>query len=54
MLAIGIIGVPIYARLTRASVLSIRERDFVIAARCTGAGGSRICSVTSCPTRSRL
>jgi peptide/nickel transport system permease protein len=42
MVAIGIIGVPIYARLTRASVLSIRERDYVVAARCTGASGTRI------------
>ncbi len=42
MLAIGIIGVPIYARLTRASVLALKERDFVVAARCTGASGARI------------
>lgn len=42
MLAIGIIGVPIYARLTRASVLALKERDFVTAARCTGASGGRI------------
>jgi peptide/nickel transport system permease protein len=42
MLAIGLISIPIYARLTRASVLSLRERDFVLAARCTGASGRRI------------
>ncbi len=42
MLAIGIIGVPVYARLTRASVLALKERDYVVAARCTGASGARI------------
>jgi peptide/nickel transport system permease protein len=42
MLAIGLISVPIYARQTRASVLSLKERDFVLAARCMGASGTRI------------
>jgi peptide/nickel transport system permease protein len=36
MIAIGIVAVPIYARLTRGQVLSLRERDFVIAARSIG------------------
>jgi peptide/nickel transport system permease protein len=34
--AIGIVGIPIYARVMRASVLSIKERDFVIATRALG------------------
>ena len=42
MLAIGLISVPIYARQTRASVLSLKEREFVLAARCMGATGTRI------------
>jgi|SRR5581483_1941765 len=42
MLAVGAVSVPIYARLMRASVLALKERDFVLAARCTGASGSRI------------
>jgi peptide/nickel transport system permease protein len=42
MLAIGLIGIPVYARLVRASVLSLKERDFVVAARCVGASGPRI------------
>jgi peptide/nickel transport system permease protein len=42
MLAIGLISVPIYARQTRASVLSLKEREYVLAARCTGATGTRI------------
>jgi peptide/nickel transport system permease protein len=42
MMAIGVISVPIYARLMRSSVLSIKERDFVVAARCVGASAPRI------------
>jgi len=34
--AIGIVGIPIYARVMRASVLSIKERDFVVASRALG------------------
>ena len=37
ILAIGIIYVPSFARLTRANVLSLREKEFVEAARCVGA-----------------
>lgn len=42
MMAIGVISVPVYARLMRSSVLALKERDFVLAARCTGASGARI------------
>ncbi|MEP7040820.1 MAG: ABC transporter permease [Chloroflexota bacterium] len=35
-LAIGIVGIPIYARVMRASVLTIKERDFVVASRALG------------------
>jgi len=42
MVAVGVVSVPVYARLMRASVIAIKEREFVIAARCTGASGSRI------------
>ena len=34
--AIGIVAIPVYARVMRASVLSIRERDFVTASRALG------------------
>lgn len=37
VLAIGIAAVPEFARLTRASTLSVRERDFVVASRGMGA-----------------
>jgi peptide/nickel transport system permease protein len=42
MIAIGIVGMPIFARLTRGQVLSVREREFVEAARTIGAGHVRI------------
>lgn len=42
MLAIGIASVPVFARLTRANVLSLRETDFIEAARAMGAGNGRI------------
>jgi len=35
-LAIGIVSIPIYARVMRASVLSVRETDFVTASRALG------------------
>lgn len=38
MIAIGIINVPIFARLLRGSVLGQRENDFVLAARSVGVG----------------
>lgn len=42
MIAIGVVSIPIFARLTRAAVLSLRERDFVMAARATGVSARRI------------
>jgi peptide/nickel transport system permease protein len=35
-LAIGLVAIPIYARIMRASVLSVREMDFVTASRALG------------------
>lgn len=42
VIAIGINEIPAFARLTRASVLSLRERDYVTAARVVGASDARI------------
>jgi peptide/nickel transport system permease protein len=42
MLAIGIVSIPIYARVMRASVLSVREMDFVTASRALGESSSGI------------
>jgi ABC-type dipeptide/oligopeptide/nickel transport system permease subunit len=35
-LSIGIVAIPIYARIMRASVLSVKESDFVTASRALG------------------
>jgi peptide/nickel transport system permease protein len=37
MVAVGIAYVPVFARLTRANILTLREQDFVMAARALGA-----------------
>ena len=42
MFAIGIVAIPVYARVMRASVLSIRQREFVLAARALGESGGGI------------
>ena len=36
LLAVGIVGIPVYARIVRASVLSVRESEFVTASRALG------------------
>jgi len=42
MLAVGLVNVPVYARQVRASVLQVRQLDYVTAARALGAGHIRI------------
>lgn len=42
MLVIGLLGWPPITRLVRGEFLSLRERDFVIASKSTGAPGARI------------
>jgi peptide/nickel transport system permease protein len=42
LLAVSIPGIPLYARLMRSMVLSVRERDYVLAARSVGVRPSRI------------
>jgi peptide/nickel transport system permease protein len=42
IVAIGIFNVPVFARITRASALQIRSREFVTAARALGKGEWRI------------
>ena len=39
-IAIGIVAIPIYARVMRASVLSVKENGFVTASRALGEGAS--------------
>ncbi len=42
MIAIGIVQVPVYARLMRAQVLTLKDLDFVAAARALGASPVRL------------
>ena len=42
LLAIGIVSIPAYARVMRASVISLREMDFVSATRALGGSNMRI------------
>lgn len=42
MLIIGFLSTPGYARVMRSMVLSVAERDYVVASRALGASGSRV------------
>jgi len=42
VLAIGIFNIPVFARITRGSALSIYKREFILAARTSGKGEIRI------------
>ena len=49
MMAIGIISIPRFARIVRASVLEENEKDYVLAARAVGARDRRILFNTVLP-----
>jgi ABC-type dipeptide/oligopeptide/nickel transport systems, permease components len=42
MIAVGISSIPQYARIVRASVLSVKDQEFVEAAKAAGSGNIRI------------
>jgi len=42
MIAVGVEAIPAYVRTVRASTLSVREHEFVLAARASGAPAERI------------
>ncbi|MCB0023516.1 MAG: ABC transporter permease [Caldilinea sp.] len=42
LLAIGIVSIPVYARIMRSSVLSIKQQDYVMADRSIGVPSGRI------------
>jgi peptide/nickel transport system permease protein len=42
ILAVGVVGVPQFARQVRASVLALREQEFVTASLALGAGPARV------------
>ncbi|MBS1164456.1 MAG: oligopeptide transporter permease protein [Proteobacteria bacterium] len=50
MVAVGIAGIPGYARLVRGEALSVREREYVDAMRVLGAGTLRITLGTILPS----
>jgi peptide/nickel transport system permease protein len=49
IIAIGLVSVPIFARLVRASTLVFKQRDFVEATRAMGASDGRILLLTILP-----
>ena len=51
-LAIAMVAMPPFARLVRGQVLSLRETEFVQAARAIGATTTRSCATTCCRTSS--
>lgn len=42
ILAVGVVAVPVYVRLVRASTLSVKELDYISAARALGASDARL------------
>ncbi len=42
MIAVGVVQIPVFARLMRSMVLSLKETEFVAAARALGAGHGRV------------
>lgn len=42
MLAVGLVSVPAFARVARASVMTVRDKEFIEASRAVGASGARI------------
>lgn len=49
LIAIGLANVPVFARLVRGNLLTLKEREFVISARACGAGNTRILLVHLLP-----
>lgn len=49
LLAIAIVSIPIYARVVRASVLSVKQQEFVAASKALGASDTRIMFVRILP-----
>ncbi len=42
MIAIGVVGIPVFARLARSAVLSVAQKEYVLAAYSVGEGHMRI------------
>ncbi len=42
LFAIAVVSIPVYARIARSTVLSLKEQEFITAARCVGSPSPRI------------
>jgi ABC-type dipeptide/oligopeptide/nickel transport system permease subunit len=42
MIAIGVVGIPVYARLARSAVLSVSQKEYVLASQSVGESHSRV------------
>jgi ABC-type dipeptide/oligopeptide/nickel transport system permease subunit len=42
MIAIGVVGIPVYARLARSVVLSVMQKEYILAAASVGEGHGRV------------
>jgi ABC-type dipeptide/oligopeptide/nickel transport system permease subunit len=42
MIAIGVVGIPVYARLARSAVLSVSQKEYVLASQSVGESHGRI------------
>jgi peptide/nickel transport system permease protein len=49
MIAVGVVSIPVFARLLRGSILTVRESDHVLAARSLGLRSSRVLFVHVLP-----
>lgn len=49
VVAIGIFSLPLFARIVRSQILSLKQLEFALAARASGAGGVRILVVHLLP-----
>jgi peptide/nickel transport system permease protein len=49
IIVLGVLGIPAFARVSRANTLSLAQREFVLAARAMGAGDLRILGLEILP-----
>ncbi len=49
LLAIGIVSIPVYARIVRASILSVKEMEYIQASRALGASPLRLLFIRILP-----
>jgi ABC-type dipeptide/oligopeptide/nickel transport system permease subunit len=42
MIAIGVVGIPVYARLTRSAVMSVSQKEYVLASQAVGESHGRM------------